>query len=321
MADLQQAEPLPPEPTPSEKSRTGRDATFKARAAKAAKRFADVHANTEEPKPESPAPKPAETPAPVVAAEPVPEKKPDSAKVNKRHAIAERRERRVKVREEKIHDRERKASLAEHNLQTRYGDPDAAKQAYDKGSFHEAAKYMQRIFGDDFATITQKIARATAGLSPEKLKELEDRDAFTREKREFDARKAKDKEESEKGATREKAQKVVTEKCAGHDALKLRNGAELVLRELEANFDATAKTFKISFRQAADKVVAEKLAEAEALGVRRPSAKIVESAPPPVARLAKKVIHPEPSPKNGSRLSFEERHAAAGRIYAKRRQQ
>ena len=311
--------------TPVQTSQAKREATFKAREAKAAKRFAASHGQSEEPaRPKeetggATSEEASQANADAGNAEPSKEEK-KPADIDKRHAIAERREKRVAQREAKAQDRERKLSTAEHNLQVKYGDPDAAKQAYDKGSFHEAAKYMQRIFGDDFATITQKIARATAGLSPEKLKELEERDTFAREKREFEARKRKEEEEKTKGATREKAIAHVADKCKGHDALKLKRGSELVLAELERNFDESTKTFKVTFKQAADNVLAEKLAEAEALGLRRPTAQVVDKKPDaPVAKPAAKPPAPAVPQKNGARMSFEERHANAGRLLAKRR--
>jgi CHAT domain-containing protein len=321
-APAPQAEPTEPVKTVAETAREKRESTFKARQAKAAKRFAARNGEDTEPPKEEPKAEPAKAEQekkPEAKAEEKPEKKPQD--IDKRHAIAERREKRVQAREAAIKEREDKASRAEHNLQTRYGDPDAAKKAYDAGNHYEAAKYIQRIFGDDFASITQKIARATAGLSPEKLKELEERDQFAREKREFEARKKKEEEEKNAGTTREKAVAHVAEKCKGHDVLKLKNGADLVLRTLEKHWNKDH--FTISFRQAADMVLADKLAEAEALGLKRHTATIVPSpakAPEP-EKPKREARHKPPAPvaKKEGRLSFEERHALAGRKLAQRR--
>lgn len=326
MADKDQqpqaAEVSPPK-TAAVQSRDKRESTLKARQAKAARRFASMHGVDEDPEE-----KPAATDAPdpdkatEEKTEPSKEDKPEDKKpaIDKRHAIAERRERRVQARESKVKEREDKLSRAEHNLQTRFGDPDAAKKAYDAGNHYEAAKYVQRIFGDDYATITQKIARATAGLSPEKLKELEERDAFAREKREFEANKKRQEEEKNAGVTREKAISHVAEKCSGHDVMKLKNGAELVLRVLEKHWDRDH--FTVTFRQAADMVLADKLAEAEALGLKRHQAVVVPDKKPAEPEKPRKEARHKPQPevteKRGGRLSFEERHAQAGRLLAKR---
>jgi len=283
-----------------------------------AERYGEPEKKAEPPKAEE---KPGTEPKPEEPAVKADEKKEDksTSDLSKRYAILERRETKHKARESKLAERESKVSRAEHNLAARFGDPESARKAYDAGQHHEAAKYIQRIFGDDFAEITKKIARATAGLSPEKLKELEERDRFTREKREFEEAKAKAEREKNQGATREKAIGVCKDKCAGHDALKLKNGADLVLREMERNWDADTKSFKVSWRQAADAVVAEKMAEAEALGLKRPTATLVpkKEEPKPEAK-------PEPivTRKRGERFerpSFEQRHAEAARIIAKRR--
>ncbi len=325
MADNQgqapQAEPATPVKTVAETHREKRDSTFKARQAKAAKRFAARNGTPDEPEgktEERPAEEPAAKPEASTEDKPPDPKKGD---VDKRHAIAERREKRVQAREAKTKEREDKLSRAEHNLQTRYGDPDAARKAYEAGNHYEAAKYVQRIFGDDYATITQKIARATAGLSPEKMKELEERDAFTREKRQWEADKKKREEEQTAGATREKAVAAVSAKCKGHDALKLKNGGELVLRVLEKHWDRDH--FTISFKDAADLVVSEKLAEAEALGLKRHTAALVEEKPETAPPTKREPRHKPPvvEEKRPGRLSFEERHAQAGRLLAKRRAQ
>ncbi len=330
MADQEQQPPAAdtsPPKTAADQSRDKRESTLKARQAKAARRFASMHGATDEElsvKAIDPDEDPTEGKKPVAEDKPEPateekpaEKKPD---IDKRHAIAERREKRVQARETKVKEREDKLSRAEHNLQTRFGDPEAAVKAYESGQFYEAAKYVQRIFKDDFATITQKIARATAGLSPEKLKELEERDAFAREKREFEARKKREEEEKNAGVTREKAISHVAEKCSGHDVMKLKNGAELTLRVLEKHWDRDH--FTISFKQAADMVLADKLAEAEALGLKRHQAVVVPEKKAPEPEKPRKEARHKPAPevveKRPGRLSFEERHAQAGRLLAKR---
>ncbi len=320
MAEQQQEQPQAAEAEPvkttGDKSREDRESSFQKRHKQASKMGKLAPAADDQPitKPE---PEPEKT-EPVKTAD----DKPKSNEVDKRHAIAERREKRVAAKESRLNTRESEIEKRERDNESRFGDPTAAKAEYDKGSFHSAAKYIQRIFGDDFATITQKIARATAGLSPEKLKELEERDSFTREKREFEAQKEREKSERERGATREQAVKIVATKLGSHDVLKLRNGADLTLKELEASWDPERNGFTVTFKQAADKVLADKLSEAEALGLRRAQAKIEDkpaTPPPPAKRETRRVVREVAKPKDGKRLTFEERHAAAGRLTARRR--
>lgn len=319
------AEPTQPVKTIGDKSRDARDSTRKAREAKAAKRFAarngadqepTVEANTEEPA------KPAATESPAESKSDETKQERSGADLNKRYAIVERREARLKKSEASVQERLDKASRAEANLSTRFGDPDTIVKQYHAGEFHVMAKTLEKWLGDSFPTITQKIARATAGLSPEKLKELEERDAFLREKREFEAAKKKKEQEETAGATREKARGEVTKKCSGHDVLKLKNGAELVLRTLEKHWDTDH--FTISFKAAADMVLADKLAEAEALGLKRHTATVVDKKreeEPPTKREARHKPPVVVEEKRPGRLSFEERHAQAGRLLAKRRAQ
>lgn len=327
MPDLPQEQPqsaAPQQPEPKSKgdeSREAREASFAKRQKAARERSKPL---ADEPKPEAKlAPDADDQPTSKPAPEPEKsaEEKPKSSEVDKRHAIAERRERRVAARESKIETRESAVDKRERDLAARFGDPEAAVKEYEAKNYHAAAKYMQNVFKDDFATITQKIARHTAGLSPEKLKELEERDNFTREKREFEAQKERERKAADEGVTREQAVKTCAAKCAGHDVLKLRNGPDLVLRELEASWDTERKGFRLTFKQAADKVVADKLAEAEALGARRAQAKLEEKPQPKVEEkpVQRRVVrHAEPKPKDGKRLSFEERHALAGRVTARR---
>jgi hypothetical protein len=251
---------------------------------------------------------------PATTAESAAAKTPaESRDADKLYAIAERKKKAAIQRERAAEEREKRLSVAETRLQSVYGDPDAAKQAYDKGEFHAAARYVQRIFGDDFATITQKIARATAGLAPERLKELEERDKFAAEKRAFEAEKKRVETERQQAVTRQQALGTVKAKCAGHEALKLRNGPDLVLREMEASWDERSQGFRLTLAQAADKVVADRLADAEALGAKRAQARLVET---PATKPATKQA---PVPTAGKKLSFEERHAIAGRRIAQRR--
>jgi hypothetical protein len=326
MADQQQeAQPQPAEPvvTTVDKSRANREKTFAARQAKAARRLADRHGGDPdkketpaEAKPIEPEAKAEEKPAEAKPEEKKTEKTP--ADLDKRYAILERRETKLRASSEKLNERERKVATAESNLQTRYGSPDAIAAAYAKGEYHQMSKALQRWCGDDFAEITRKCARALAGLTPEKLKELDEQEAFKREKREWEQRKAKEEQDRNKGVTREKARQVAAEKCKGHDALKLKNGAELVLKQMEDGWDPDTKGFKLTWRQAADAVVAEKLAEAEALGLKRHAATIVTPEKKPEVKPEVKPTRSEPEVRT-KRRSFEERHAEAGRLLAKRR--
>lgn len=238
---------------------------------------------------------------------------PSEADLSKRYAIAERRLNKAKQRETALATREQTLTRAEQRLTQVFGAPHEVKEAYAKGEYHAAAKALERWLGDDFATVTQKIARQTAGLSPERLAELEERDRLRRENAELAREKAEREQRGKAETTRAQALSTVTSKAAGHPALKVRGGAELILQELEASWDAAAKGFRLTIQQAADRVVAQRKADAEALGLR--------AAPPPAPAPAAK---PAPAPMAApaatepkGRLSFEERQALAARRVAK----
>lgn len=234
------------------------------------------------------------------------------ADLSKRYAIAERRLNKAKQRETALTQREQTLTRAEQRLTQVFGAPHEVKDAYTKGEYHAAAKALERWLGDDFATVTQKIARQTAGLSPERLAELEERDRLRRENAELAREKAEREQRGKAETTRAQALSTVTSKAAGHPALKVRGGAELILQELESSWDPGAKGFRLTIQQAADRVVAQRKADAEALGLR--------AAPPVPAPATKPVPAAKPAPaatEPKGRLSFEERQAMAARRVAK----
>lgn len=309
-----QAAPPAPVETKATKRTEKREASFAARSKQAGKAAAEKRIQPAT----DPAPAASVEPAAASSTEPTAAPGKSTEDIDKRYAILDRRARKAKQRDTTLTQREQTLQRAETRLSSTFGNPVRAKEAYDKGEYHEAARYVQHIFGDDFAQITQKIARATAGMDPTRLKELEDRDTLTREKREWEAEKAKREADSKQQVTRQQALATVASKIAGHDALKLRNGNELVLRELEGSWDEATRGFRLSIKQAADKVVADKVAEAEALGLKRHTATLVPTKPaskPEEVSGAARTLNAA----RGKRMTFEERHAATARLLAKRR--
>lgn len=202
------------------------------------------------------------------------------------------------------------------NLREEFGEPKAIKDAYRAGKFSVAAATLQRWLGHDFGTITRNIAREVAGLSPEEKKLLEEKAAFEKEKAELAAEREKSKVKETDAQKREKAVATVTAKCTGHDVLKLKNGAQLVLDEMVRSFDADQNGFRLSFKQAADAVMAAKLEDAKALGFTSvAAAEASNGKPPPAPKVEPQLT--QPSSKFKPKKSFEERMEAARRLTLK----
>lgn len=201
-------------------------------------------------------------------------------------SVIRRQRQRLTRREKAADEREAKLNTERMALQRDFGDPAAAKKAYEAGQYHVAAQYCQRIFGDDFAKITQNIARQTSGMSPEKLKELQERDNLERENKRLKAEKEERERSGKKQAQRSDALKVIDEKCAGHDVMKLKDANELIMRELEAHWDGQRIT--IGYKEAADNVLGRYRDAAKSLGFyadqqapeKKPAAKAPEKREP-----------------------------------------
>lgn len=208
--------------------------------------------------------------------------------------------------------------------------------AYHKGDYLAMGRAMVRWCGDDFATMTQKIARATAGFSKEKIAELERAESLERENRKLKAEQERRERESKQGATRQQALAVIPEKIKGSPVLELEDGAELVLKEMERNFDPTAKTFKITFLQAAQRVLEREEKRAQKLGYTKAQREAAaeaaaETTERPAAAPTATTVRPkprtEPEAKEGQRKlkngkvvpSLEERTERARRLVAQRR--
>ncbi len=301
-----------------------REQTFEKRQQAAAKKSAkgEPEAKTEPPKAPAQSAEPS-TALAIVDASSAELAKPavSDADIAKRYAIAERRLGKLKQKETQLSQREQTLTRAESRLASVFGEPHAVKEAYAKGEYHVAAQALQRWLGDDFATVTQKIARATAGLSPERLKELEERDNLRRRNAELERDRQERENRGKAETTRAQALTTVAAKAAGHLALKVRGGAELVLQELERSWDDTTKGFRLTIQQAADRVVEQRRDDAEAIGLRATPAPPPAAAPPPT-RTPPPAAKPSTEAARGKqRLSFEERQALAARITARQRVQ
>lgn len=152
-------------------------------------------------------------------------------------------------------------------LRAEFQTPREAARAYKNGKFGKAAEALQQWFGDDFATITRNIAREVAGLSDEEKDFLKRKAALEEKEAELTKKETTSKKTQTEAQQRQQAVKVLTAKCQGHDVLKLKDGAELVLRALEEAYDPDLGSSRLNIKQAADKVLEEKLEAARMLGV------------------------------------------------------
>lgn len=173
-----------------------------------------------------------------------------------------------------------------------YGAPHKAREAYDRGDFHEAAQWISHSLGDDFATITRNVANATKGMSPEALKQFQRERELKQREAALEAKERRHTESITQQQADERALKAVNAKCAGHDVLKIKGGDRLVKKLLEDKFDPQTGTIGIGYRQAADMVVAEFLENAKALGL----VKADEVEPPPPAQVIVHTPPPAPAP-------------------------
>jgi hypothetical protein len=243
----------------------------------------------------------------------------------------------LKRRSERVTKREhaadkREATLDKRDIEGRnlYGDPAAAKKAYEAGDYHAAGTYMQRLFGDDFATVTKKMARAIADMPPERLSELRRLEEAERKAKRLETEAEQRKHNEKKSAGRTQALATVATKCKGHDALLIEDGADLILRELETSFDGT-----IDLKKAADAVLEREIKRLNALlpvlEKRKPKGKSDKPAATPEEKPTPgrkpRVEQPAASTAGGGRklfngkvaLSFEQRQAMAERRTARQK--
>jgi hypothetical protein len=175
-----------------------------------------------------------------------------------------------------------------------YGAPHKAREAYDKGDFHEAAQWISQALGDDFAAITRNVANATKGMNETELKKFQKERELKQREAALEAREKKQQAEVTQAERDGRALKAVSAKCAGHDALKLRGGDRLIKAVLEQHFNPATGVIGIGYRQAADQVLAEFLENARALGLAKPSSEPAKQ----------EAIPPEPAPKTRARREF-----------------
>lgn len=144
---------------------------------------------------------------------------------------------RLTKREQTLDQREAKLEKTRADQVATYGDVVGMKTAYANGQYHVAAKIWEKVTGDSFAVVTQKMARHTSGMSKERLAELEASDAKDRELRQLKAEKEATTRRGQQQATRNQALTNLTSKLDGSDVLLLEDGADLVLREIERAWD------------------------------------------------------------------------------------
>lgn len=237
---------------------------------------------------------------------------------NEKFSIMRRKAEKLGKLETQLKSEETRLKMLGVTLREEFGEPRVAKTAYKQGKFSAAAVALQKWFGDDFATITKNIAREVAGLSPEEKKQLEEKYKFEQDKAAFEAEKRKTQIHQTEAQKKDSALKTIATKCTGHDVMKLKNGAQLVLAEMESSWDPDQKGFRLTFKQAADAVLERKLEEARELGlpVERSTTKKTEEKPsttettPPA---------PEQDGRFKKRRSFEERQEMARRLTYKNR--
>lgn len=251
-------------------------------------------------------------------------------------AVMARQRARLTKREQTLDQKAVQLDQREAKLRDEHGDIGALKIAYKSGKYHVAAKFWEKVTGDSFAKTTQLIARHTAGLSPEKVAELEKADATERELRQLRAEKEQGQKKQQTQATRAQAHTTLKTKLAGHAVMKLDgdpddpdapDGAELVLREIER--EHTRSNTILDLKVAADRVLQRQRRRALALGLKDepvpPKVDEPDDEDPPVN--PGRTPRAESAPAAGARTtlggkvipSFEERMARAERLSAQRR--
>lgn len=233
----------------------------------------------------------------------------------------------VRKRQQSAEASERAVKEIREECKRLYKDPHAARKAVDEGRFSDAAQYMEHVLGMTFAEFTRKVATATKGMSPEELerhkkeRELKAREEALAEK---ERKSATEKSEQERV---EKACKSITAKLANHDVLKIKNGARLVYKLLDENFDPETGTLKLGYKQAADQVLADFESNAKALGWSKggKQEQAPEKKPDPESKPGKQEFpapageHNGESGKTRRGKSFEERAALASRKFERSR--
>jgi hypothetical protein len=206
------------------------------------------------------------------------------------------REAALSKREAELTNLDTKRQLAEREAERRWGKIARAEKAYADGRYHEAAEALPLIFGgDDLAVITQRIARATTGLSADERRNIEQRKQLEKDRQELEAEKARTLGRSKQQTERQKALGKVGVRIKGHAIARLGEDAnELVLRELEGSWDPELRGFRLTVAQAADAVHKRQLAAAKKLGFGA-SSPVKKAKPRPPAD-AEPVSRPRPAP-------------------------
>jgi hypothetical protein len=241
-------------------------------------------------------------------------------------AVLARQRARITKREAANDQRAVQLDQRESKLREQHGDVGAMKTAYQNKQYHVAAKFWERITGDSFAKTTQLIARATAGLSPEKIAELDEKDRLEREVRQLKAEKEERTKAQQKSATRGQALTKLTEKLSGHQVMALEDGPELVLREIERAWEKDSSSM-LTPAAAAKRVLERELDRARRLGLgatpKEPDPVIEDDEPPPAQNRRPRQEAPPAVERRTLAgkpiLSFDERMAKAQRLTERRR--
>lgn len=251
---------------------------------------------------------------------------------HEKFAVIQRRQARLTKRETALDTREAQLTKREQTQATQFGDITALKTAYSNGQHHVAAKMWERITGDSFAVTTQKIARHTAGLSKERIAELEDKDRLERENRQLKAADESKRARQTEHATRQQALTNLGGKLKGSKVLDLEDGPELVLREIERAWERDNSTM-MTPATAAQRVLQREEERARRLGytkaeLRQAETEEADDDEPPAARIGTN-RSPRSESVNTEAVrrtlagkavpTFEERHARAMRLTEQRR--
>ncbi len=230
---------------------------------------------------------------------------------NEKYAVLRRKQEKIDKGVQHLASEETRLTKLGEELRTEFGTPREFKRLYKQGKFSTAATMLQKWLGEDFGTITRNIAREVAGLDPKEKALLEAQQKLEQDRAELEAQRTKTQTTQTQSQKRENALKTVATKCAGHQVLKIKNGADLVLAEMEAAWDPDQQGCRITFKQAADAVLERKLEDARALGLDKPAAAPKTSVRE--SRVVDEVVIPVAT-KTGrftQRKSFEERNEAA----------
>lgn len=193
-----------------------------------------------------------------------------------------------------------------------------AKKAWDDGDTVAPAKAVERLFGTDIATFTQRLAEGPRELTPTEKRLREDNERLRRANAEKAATEAAKKAETEK-PDRDLAEREALGKARMVSALGTHpyvasdeDAAEEVFAAWKESWDG--ERFTKTPKQIADELHEKAIKRAERLGLK----KVKRGKKKARGRARAQPAEPPPTPKNGekpaSRLGIEDRIAMARRM-------